>query len=207
MTDAREHSQHAHVFRPALFGARRAYWLDGGVLHWRIGNCRGHVAVADIVSMRLWMPDGAPACCQLTEASGRRHAITDRHWFGWSAQERPRWGRHQQRTATFQGLLFTLARRVQKANPQARFRCGPGRGAWIASWIAAVLLAMAVIAGAGLMIAQGRVSWPALGLMGLALFHAPKLGPVLRAGGDRPFDPESLHNVAPAPRWVDWRSP
>lgn len=56
MTNAAKNSRHGHVFRPGPFHARRAYWLDSGVLHWRIGSGKGHAALVDIASMRVWLP-------------------------------------------------------------------------------------------------------------------------------------------------------
>lgn len=199
MTDARENSKYGHVFRPGPLRAMRSYWIDSGMLRWRIGGREGRVPVAEIVSMRLWMPAGAPAYCRLVDSSGRAHAITDRHWFGL--------GRRQQREASFRGLVFTLARRVKAANPQAQFLEGLSRGEWIASWIVAGLLAAVAIAGLVLMVAQGRVAFQGFAPLGLALAFAPTLWPLLRAGPAKPFDPDSLHNKAPAPGWVDWRSP
>jgi len=195
MTDSRENSRFGHVFRPGPFRARQAWWLDGHVLHWKIGHSAGRIALAEIASMRLHLPEGGAALtahCDLFETSGRRHRITDRHWFRWIPRERHRFGRHERREATFRGLTFTLARRLARANPQARLLIGPSRGEWIASCIVAVLAVAIIIGGAGLMIATGRLSLPALAFMGLCAVYLPMLWPVVRSGGPRPLDPATL---------------
>ena len=121
--------QYSHVFRPGLFRATRVYWLNGGILHWRIGKKTGHLAVGDVARLHLHPPPrgtSVGASCLLVETSGRSHWIADHHWFGWSVGERHRLGLWEYRAATFRGLVFTLARRVRKANPEARFLHGAG---------------------------------------------------------------------------------
>lgn len=205
--NAQENSQHGHVFRPGLFRRRRAYWLDGHILRWRIGNETGQVPLGQVASMRLYLPvNGAAltARCELVEASGRRHRISDRYWFRLTSQERHRFGRHQRRTASFQSLCYTLARRVKLANPQAKFLMGPARSEWIATCMVAVLAIAVLIGGTGLMMAQGTLHYPAAAFMAIIVLYLPFLAPVLRAGGPKPFDPETLHNRNPPPDWVDW---
>lgn len=206
MTAAEEHSQHGHIFRPGPFRARRAYWLDGAVLHWRIGRRKGHLHLADIACLRLYLPEGGEAVtahCLLVEKSGRRHRISDRYWFRWTAEERRRWGRHRRHTATFRGLAFTLARRLARANPAARLLAGPSRGEWIASCAVAACAVAVLAAGTALMIAEGGFHLAAAAFMGLALVQLPLLWPAIRTGGPRPLDPQGLHDAAPAPRPAD----
>jgi len=195
MTDSHENTRHGHVFRPGPFRARQGWWLDGHVLHWKIGQSAGHIPLAEIASVRLHLPEGGAAVtahCDLVETSGRRHRITDRYWFRRTRHERHRFGRHERREATFRGLTFTLARRLARANPRARFLTGPSRGEWIASCIVAALAVAIILGGAGLMIALGRLSLPALAFMGLCAVHLPMLAPVVRSGGPRPLDPATL---------------
>lgn len=211
MTNAHEKSQHGHVFRPGPFRRRRAYWLDGGVLHWRIGDSPGHVPLTDIASMRLHVPEGGTknigalaARCVLVEKSGRVHKLCDRYWPRWTKEERRYWGRLQRRNATFRGLTFTLARRLAKANPEAVFNTGPSRIEWIATSAVAALAVTVVIGGSVLMLAQGKLHYHIAGFMALALAYLPMLWPVIRSGGPKPFDPAILHNANPPPDRVDW---
>jgi len=50
------------------------------------------------------------------------------------------------------------------------------------------------------MIAEGEFHIAAAAYMALALFQLPLLWPVIRTGGPRPLDPQSLHDAAPVPR-------
>ena len=205
MTNARELSQHGHVFRPGPFHRQRAYWLDGGLLHWRIGSDEGHVALADIASMRLNLAEGtgAAARCVLVESAGRVHKLSDIYWPRWTRQERPYWGRLQRRDASFRGLTFTLARRLKNANPDAVIQTGPGRGEWLVTCIVAALAVAIVIGGAALMVVHARFEPAAAAFMALAAIYLPMLWPVICSGGPKPLDPETLHNANPPPDGVD----
>lgn len=198
MTNARELGRYGHEFRPGPFHRHRAYWLDGAVLHWRIGNEVGHVPLTGIEAMRLDLAEGAgPASrCVLVETSGRVHKLCDRYWPRWTRAERGNWGRLQRRGATFHSLTFTLARRLIAAHPAARLETGPGRGEWIASWVVAAFLVALLIGGTGLMISRGQMPLAALGFMALAVTGLPMLWPVIRSGGARRIDPATLHTVA-----------
>lgn len=197
MTDAGETGRHGHVFRPGPFHRRRAYWLDGGVLHWRIGaGPGGHVAVGDIAAMRLNLAEGTggAARCVLVERSGRVHRICDRYWPGWTRAERHAWGRLQRRNATFRALTLTLARRLHRANPSADFRIGPSRTEWIATCVVAALCVAVLAGGLALMIASGSFDLAALAFMGMAAVYLPMLWPVIRSGGPRPADPATVQD-------------
>ncbi|WP_116655118.1 hypothetical protein [Pelagibacterium sediminicola] len=206
MSDAHELSRHGHVFRPGPFHRRRAYWLEGAALHWRIGADEGQAQLADMAFMRLNPPDdtGAPARCVLIEKTGRVHKLCDRYWPRWTKQERHSWGRLQRREATFRALTFTLARRLKKANPGTILESGAGRSEWIATCIVAALAIAIILGGAGLMIAQGRIYLAILAFMALAAIYLPMLWPVIRSGGPRPLDPATLHNANPPPSRVEW---
>jgi len=199
MTNARERSQHGHVFRPGPFHWRRAYWLDGSVLHWRISDHPGQVRLADIDSMRLNLPEGTGAAsrCVLVEQTGRVHKLSDIYWPRWTKEERRYWGRLQRRDATFRGLTFTLARRLKKANPDAVIQTGPGRGEWLATCIVAAFAVAIVIGGAALMVVHSRFEPAATAFMALAAIYLPMIWPVIRSGGPKPLDPETLHNAKP----------
>lgn len=202
MSNVQENSRHGHVFRPGPFHKSRAYWLDGAILHWRIGDDEDHVPLSDIAAMRLYLPDGGDAVtaqCVLVENNGRRHRISDRYWWRWTRDERHRFGRHQRRTATFCGLSYTLARRLVKANPQAVCQTGPGRGEWIATCMVAIFALLVVLGGLGLMLKSGEFSLVAAAFMGLAILYLPLLWPVIRSGGPKPLDPETLHFATPPP--------
>lgn len=201
MTNAREMSRHGHVFRPGPFHRRRAYWLNGAVLHWRIGTSEGHVALTDIASMRLNPAEGTGAAsrCVLVERTGRVHKFSDIYWPRWTKQERCHWGRLQRRNATFRGLTFTLARRLKTANPEALIETGPGRGEWLATCIVAALAAAIVIMGIALMVIHSRFEPAAAAFMALAAIYLPMLWPVIRSGGPKPLDPQTLHNANPPP--------
>ena len=185
MTNVREQSQHGHVFRPGPFHWRRAYWLDGAVLHWRIGSREGHVALTDIASMRLNLAEGTGAAsrCVLVERTGRVHKFSDIYWPRWTKQERSHWGRLQRRDATFRGLTFTLARRLKKANSEAVLQTGPGRGEWLATCIVAVLAVAVVVGGAVLMVVHARFELHIAAFMALAAIYLPMLWPVIRSSG------------------------
>mgnify|MGYP007078756602 FL=1 len=206
MTKAREHSRHGHAFRPGPFHKRRAYWLDGGVLHWRIGSREGHAHLADIASMRLNLTEGtgAAARCVLVEKSGRTHKLSDIYWPRWTRNERHQWGRLQRREATFRALTSTLARRFRKANPDAVLETGPTRTEWISTCIVAALAVSIVIGGAALMVVHARFEPAAAAFMALAAVCLPMLWPIIRSGGPKPLNPDTLHNANPPPDWVDW---
>ena len=205
MTNARELSQHGHVFRPGPFHRCRAYWLDGAVLHWRIGSVEGHVQLSEIASMRLNLADGtgSAARCVLVEKTGRVHKLCDRYWPRWTQEERRYGGRLQRRDTTFRALTFTLARRLKKANPDAVIQTGPGRGEWLATCIVAALAVVIIVGGTGLMIAEGRIHFVAIAFMALAAIYLPMLWPVIRSGGPQSLDHASLHNANPPPDGVD----
>jgi hypothetical protein len=201
MTDAGEFSQHGHVFRPGPFHRRRAYWLDGTVLRWRVRTEEGHVHLADIASMRLNLAEGtgAAARCVLADKNGRVHRLSDLYWPRWTREERRSWGRAQRRTATFRGLTFTLARRLSQANPAALLQTGPSRAEWIATCIVGAVGVAVIASGVALMLARGEFSLAAVAFMGLAAVNLPMLWPVIRSGGPKHLDPSTLHNAEPAP--------
>jgi hypothetical protein len=197
MTMAEENTQLGHVFRPGPFRTQQAWWLKGHSLHWRTGSMAGRIPLSDVAMMRLHLPQGGAsvsATCELVETSGRRHRISDRYWFRWTPQERHRFGRHERREASFRALTFTLARRLARANPQARLLFGPSRSEWMANAVVAAFALAMILGGAGLMIAEQRLSWPALAFMGLCAVSLPTLWPVLRSGGPAPLDPGTLHD-------------
>lgn len=191
MTDALEHGPHGHVFRSGPFHRRRAYWLEGATLHWRIGSRQGHVPLADIAAMRLHMPANPAmvARCVVVETSGRRHRLCDRHW--------SRWTRAERREATFRGLAFSLARRLGQANPHAILQTGKGRGEWLASCAIAALGLAIVLGGIGLMVLQGRFEPAAVAFIALAAVQLPLLWPIIRSGGPKQLDPDSLPEAGP----------
>lgn len=184
MTDASENSQHGHVFRPALLRCQRAYWLHGDVLRWRIGAREGQVQLRDIASVRLQF-SGPGQRCVVVERTGRTHALSDHHWV--------RWGRYERREASFQALVFTLARRVRKLAPEAVLLFGPSRAEWIGTWIVAVLALGLLLLGIGLMVAHGRFEPAAAAFLGMLACTLPPVWPVLRSGGPKPLDPATLH--------------
>jgi hypothetical protein len=53
------------------------------------------------------------------------------------------------------------------------------------------------------MVAHGRFEPAAAAFMALAAIYLPMLWPVIRSGGPKPLDPETLHNAKPPPDWVD----
>ncbi len=183
-----------HVFRPGLFRRERTYWLDSDRLRWLARRGEGSVLLADIVALRLCMPeDGAAgASCVIRTREGGRHVLRDRHRMGWRVDERHRFGRREQRLNTFRGLVFPLARRLAKINPDARLAAGIGRPMWLAA-LAVLAAAVGVIAvGAWLMLASGTWSLAALGFMAVVATGLPVLWQVVRRGASRPLDPASL---------------
>lgn len=206
MTNVREMSQHGHVFRPGPFHRRQAYWLDSAVLHRRIGTGEEHLALKDIASMRLNLAEGTSTAsrCLLVERTGRTHELSDIYWPRWTKEEHHYWGGLQRHDATFRGLTFTLARRLKKANPEAVIQTGPGRGEWIATCIVAALAVAVIIGGAALMAVQARFELYIAAFMALAAIHLTALWPVIRSGGPKPLDPETLHNGNPPSNRVDW---
>lgn len=195
----------SHVFRPGPFHQRRAYWLDGAALHWRIGSDTGQVPLADIASMRLNLPAGlgTSARCVLVERGGKVHRLCDRYWPRWTKGERRYWGRLRLHADTFRALTFPLARQLQKANPEAVLLTGPGRGEWIATWLLAVLALAIVIGGAAMMIVSRRFAPAAAAFMALLVLYLPMLWPILRSGGPQPLDPRSLPDITPPHGPVD----
>lgn len=191
MTDAQEHGPQGHVFRPGPFHPRRAYSLEGAALHWRIGSRQGQVLLSDIAAMRLHMPAN-PAMvgrCVVVETSGRRHRLCDREWSRWAKAER--------RDATFRGLAFSLARRLGQANPHAILETGPSRGEWLASCAVAALGFAIVLGGVGLMVLQSRFEPAAVAFIGLAAVQLPLLWPVIRSGGPKRLDLDTLPEAGP----------
>jgi hypothetical protein len=194
MNDRQEHDRHHHEFRPGPWRAPRTYWLEGQVLHWRIRGRSGQLPLDRIAALRLYLPPDGQALaahCDLIETSGRRHRISDHHWAR-NPQEGSRFGRHQRRTQSFRRLTHNLARRLQRANPHARFLTGPSRAEWIASLLVALLAIAVILGGALLMIAHGALHLAAAAFMGMTALYLPMLWPVIRSGGPRPFDPQTL---------------
>lgn len=195
-----------HVFRPGPFSRCRAYWLDGHVLHWRIGADQGHVPLSALASLRVNLPacPGLAAGCVLTEKGGRFHRLSARHWPRWTEAERHAWGRMRRHEATFRNLTHMLARRLARANRAATIETGPSLAEWIATVLLA-LLSLGVIGGSlALGLAEGRIGVQVAACAGLAAVNLPLLWPTIRTGGPRPIDPESLRpepapEPAPAP--------
>lgn len=202
MTDAREDSQHGHVFRPGPFRRSRAYWLDGHVLRWQIGAETGHVHLANVVAMRLHLPSipGHVQRCVLVERDGRTHRICDRYWPHRGDTDHSPRRRMQLHPETFRNLTFTLVQRLAKANPTAALRIGPGRGEWVATCGVAVAGLGILGVGTALMVDQGRVSLPGLAFMGMVAVQFPLLWPIIRSGGPRPLEPAALNRVDPSLR-------
>jgi len=117
--DAQEFSKYGHVFRPGLFRRRRAFWLDGHILHWRKGRVKGHVPLSAIMDVVVTERAGG-AVCRLVEANGQTHRICERHWFGWEVGERHRFGTSELHSATFASLVSAIRRRMNKERPAER---------------------------------------------------------------------------------------
>jgi hypothetical protein len=58
--------------------------------------------------------DSGGRICRLTDRDGRRHAFSERHWFGWEAGERRRFGASELHSATFTSLVSAIRRRIGK---------------------------------------------------------------------------------------------
>ncbi|MFD1255112.1 hypothetical protein [Devosia equisanguinis] len=111
--DSQELSKYGHVFRPGLFRRRQAFWLNGDILHWRKGTSRGHIALTGVVDLTLVQKDFGNTC-RLIDLNGRRHHISERHWFGWDVDERHRFGTSELRSVTFNSLVSAIKRRSFK---------------------------------------------------------------------------------------------
>ena len=53
------------------------------------------------------------------------------------------------------------------------------------------------IGGAALMVVHSRFEPAATAFMALAAIYLPMIWPVIRSGGPKPLDPETLHNAKP----------
>lgn len=90
---------------------RKAYWLDSGTLHWRIGSVAGHCAISAIDRIDI---DASGRGCRIRQKDGRTHTIRDIYWFMWTREERHRWGGFERRSATYDNFVNTLTRRHQR---------------------------------------------------------------------------------------------
>lgn len=205
MTDMQENSQHGHVFRRWPFHRRRAYWLNGNELHWRIGSRQDHVSLTDVVALRLHIQAGGNIAeeCVLRESSGRVHKLSDIYWPRLTREEWRKWGRVERCNPSFRALTFTLARRLKKANPSAILKQGPGRTEWVATLIVALAGVAVILTGAILMIVNRQLSLAALCFMGVVAVQLPLIWPIIRSGGPRPLDPDTLHDADTAPGQVE----
>ncbi|MBN9580042.1 MAG: hypothetical protein J0G37_00815 [Afipia sp.] len=111
--DMQEFSKYGHVSRPSPFRKKQAFWLNGDILHWRDGHSKGHVALSDLASLVVYEKSGGRVC-RLTDNEGRHHDISERHWFGWEAGERRRFGASELHSATFTSLVSALRWRMRK---------------------------------------------------------------------------------------------
>ena len=111
--DMQEFSKYGHVSRPSPFRKKQAFWLNGDILHWRDGPSKGHIALSDIADLIVYERFGG-RICRLTDSDGRRHAFSERHWFGWEAGERRRFGASELHSATFTSLVSAIRRRIGK---------------------------------------------------------------------------------------------
>jgi hypothetical protein len=74
---------------------------------------KGHIALSDIADLIVYERSGG-RICRLTDRDGRRHAFSERHWFGWEAGERRRFGASELHSATFTSLVSAIRRRIGK---------------------------------------------------------------------------------------------
>src|SRR5690606_41229797 len=101
------------------------------------------------------------------------------------------------RVGPFPALPFTLRRGLKQASPDAAIQTGPARGEWLATCIVAAFAVAIVIGGAALMVVHSRFAPAATAFMALAAIYLPMIWPVIRSGGPKPLDPETLHNAKP----------
>jgi hypothetical protein len=111
--DMQEFSKYGHVSRPSPFRKKQAFWLNSDIFHWRDGDSKGHVALSDIAGLIVYERFGG-RICRLTDKAGRHHDISERHWFGWEAGERRRFGASELHSATFTSLVSAIQRRMRK---------------------------------------------------------------------------------------------
>ena len=111
--DMQELSKYGHVSRPSPFRKKQAFWLNSDIFHWRDGDSKGHLALSDIASLIVYDRFGARVC-RLTDNEGRHRDISERHWFGWEAGERRRFGASELHSATFMSLVSAIRWRMQK---------------------------------------------------------------------------------------------
>ena len=112
MTNARENSRTGHVFREGPLRRSRAFWIDGAVLHWRIGRETGHCKLSDIAALDM---DPTGGRCLIRLANGQVLKVSDLYWFTWEAAERHRLGSFERRRTTFANFVTELSARLARA--------------------------------------------------------------------------------------------
>ncbi|RUT31404.1 hypothetical protein EMQ25_11180 [Arsenicitalea aurantiaca] len=119
MSEGGETGRLAHRFRPLPLGRVRVAWLEGRMLHWRIGRTQRRAPLASIAAIHRDHPEaGRPWTTTIRFADGRTLILSDRYWHGWGRDERHRIGTMTTRKPTLDALTATLAIRTLRANPE-----------------------------------------------------------------------------------------
>lgn len=181
--------------RPAPFRKARAYRLAGEVLHWTLASRSYHLRLADIKSIRVHMPGDSlelTSRCVMTDRSGKKYDIGDRHWFepGMRPPGSPR--RFERRTSGFVTLVQSIVSRLETINPDVQFVKGPGWIEWGFSALAGVAGVAIFMTGAYFMLSQGVWDIAAIAFMLMVVAYMPFLWPIIRSGGPKRVSPREL---------------
>jgi hypothetical protein len=173
-----------HKVRNSMWASDRSWWLDEDALRWRDDTSEGSFRFADI---GLVQPRAMPNFgqdlrqCVVKTMAGGSQIIGATSYQGFFKQN--------DMTKTYEPLIRDLARRVAKANPQAKLIAG-STGLW---WVWLVSLAMLVVI-AGLM-AIGMVygentRLSNFGPLLVMLLLLPGMWRAISRGRAQTFDPE-----------------
>lgn len=189
--------EHVHTAKSGLLKPVRRFWLEGEFLCWSDQNGKNSqkVSLADIATVRIQSRAAnmqTAALCYLTEKSGRKHFISDLHWQSRAEGKASGGGRFALRSQSYWALVSTLIRRLRLVNPDAQFLQGPSKFEWVSTIVVGIASILVFVIGLYLMISEDTYPFHVIGFMALALVYLPLLWPIIRSGGPKPFDPESI---------------
>ena len=178
-------TEQTYVNRPHIFAPERTYRLLPDALAWSDGRSDGRVAYRDVT--QVWI-SGSPK-----RLRSRHHRCVVRHPGGklvLAAAHYVRFGVVEERTAAYEPFVRELLRRVAAAAPGCTFIAGQPWAAWVV-WLLILIGGGAVLAGAVVLLVQGKSVPSAIAATGIGLFALTKAWRSVFHDRPRRFDPRA----------------
>lgn len=173
--------------RPSVFARERMYELGPDALSWKDPHGAGSIAYADVVRMRLYSAVNAfgPTVrrCILHSRAGHKVVLQSMHYV--------RFGKTEDRVASYAPFVKELAGRVAAANANAEFLAGLAPSLFVTYWALLIIGSIFVVLTALLVFTGNATGTNTVPIILLA-FILPAAWRTLRQGRARRVGPGEI---------------